>query len=102
MELSELHSQIKTKFPNIFILKKSSAFCWACKTNISLLGRNVKGNLVQHVKSSGHLHNAGKGDATSARDIASFLCPSQRKHLIQLADKLRSMLQGKSYVKDST
>ena len=79
LELSELHSQIKTKFPNIFILKKSSAFCRACKTDISLLGRNVMGNLVQHVKSSGHLHNAGKGDATSARDIASFFVPVSKK-----------------------
>jgi len=43
LELSELHSQIKTKFPNIFILKKSSAFCQACKTHMSLLGRNVMG-----------------------------------------------------------
>lgn len=79
LELSELHSQIKTKFPNIFILKKSSAFCRACKTDISLLGRNVMGNLVQHVKSSGHLHNAGKGDATSAQDIASFFVPVSKK-----------------------
>ena len=80
LEPSELHSQIKTKFPNIFILKKSSTLCRACKTNMSLLGRNVMGNLVQHVKSSGHLRNAGKGDATtSARDIASFFAPVSKK-----------------------
>ena len=79
LELSELHAQIKTKFPNVFILKKSSAFCRACKTDISLLSRNIMGNLAQHVRSSGHLHNAGKGDVTSARDIASFFVPAAKK-----------------------
>ena len=79
LELSALHAQINTKYPNVFIVKKSSAFCRACKTDMSLLGRNIMGNLAQHVKSSGHVQNAGKGDATSARDIASFFAPIAKK-----------------------
>lgn len=77
LELSELHAQIKMKFPNVFILKESSAFCRDCKTDMSLLGRNIMGNLAQHVRSSGHLHNnARKGDA---RDIASCFVPVAKK-----------------------
>ena len=85
LELSELHSQIKTKFPNIFILKKSSAFCRACKTNMSLLGRNVMGNLVQHVMVICRM--PGKVTLLLLPEILfPFLCPSQRKHRLQTAD----------------
>ena len=57
---------------------KSSAFCRSCKTDILLLSRNIMGNLGQHV-SYGHLHNSGKNEVTSARDIASLFVPAAKK-----------------------
>ena len=72
VELSELHAQINPKFSNVSILHKSSDFCLASKIDISLLSRNIMGNLGQHVKGSSNLQNAWKG-AISARDIAFFV-----------------------------
>lgn len=72
VELSELHAHINPKFSNVSILNKSSDFCLASKIDISLLSRNIMGNLGQHVKGSSNLQNAWKG-AISARDIAFFV-----------------------------
>lgn len=100
--LSELHSEIKTKFPNIFILKKV-AFSVGPAKPICLYSVETSWEIwCSTWKVLAICIMSVKVMLLLPEILLPFLCPSQRKHRHQLADQVRSLLQGRSYVGDST
>lgn len=78
-KIEDAFQEVSNSFPNIFVLKNSSALCVDCKNvEIQLSARNFLHNAANHIKCDSHMKAAKEKGASTSTRITSFFNPKPK------------------------